>query len=102
MINSINSSAAMPPPPRKEQSLTSDQQSVISDTLSEFDVDNLSETDALSIVAAFSEAGIQPGLALEKAVSNPLCLPRDHEGAQPLIRWDVRRRDGRGQHARCG
>ena len=69
MINSINSSASMPPPPRKEQSLTSDQQSVISDTLSEFDVDNLSETDALSIVAAFSEAGIQPGLALEKAVS---------------------------------
>ena len=69
MINSINSGASMPPQPRTEQSLTSDQQSVISDTLSEFDVDNLSETDALSIVAAFSEAGIQPGLALEKAVS---------------------------------
>ncbi len=69
MINSINSGASMPPPPRTEQSLTGDQQSVISDTLSEFDVDNLSETDALSIVEAFSEAGIQPGLALEKAVS---------------------------------
>jgi len=69
MINSINSGASMPPPPRTEQSLTGVQQSVISDTLSEFDVDNLSEADALSIVAAFSEAGIQPGLALEKAVS---------------------------------
>ena len=69
MINSINSGASMPPPPRTEQNLTGDQQSVISDTLSEFDVDNLTEADALSIVAAFSEAGIQPGLALEKAVS---------------------------------
>jgi len=69
MINSINSGASMPPPPRTEQNLTSEQQSVISDTLSEFDVDNLSETDALSIVEAFSEAGIKPGIALEKAVS---------------------------------
>jgi len=69
MINSINSGASMPPPPRTEQNLTSEQQSVISDTLSEFDVDNLTETDALSIVEAFSEAGIKPGIALEKAVS---------------------------------
>ncbi|MFT5298624.1 MAG: hypothetical protein ACI9YH_004673, partial [Colwellia sp.] len=50
MINSINSGGSMPPPPRTEQNLTSDQQSVISDTLSEFDVDNLTEADALSIV----------------------------------------------------
>jgi hypothetical protein len=70
MINSINSGASMPPPPRTEQNLTNDQQSVISDTLSEFDVDNLTEADALSIVKAFSEAGIQPGLALEKAVAD--------------------------------
>ena len=40
MINSINSGASMPPPPRTEQNLTSEQQSVISDTLSEFDVGN--------------------------------------------------------------
>lgn len=70
MINSINSGASMPPPQRTEQNLTDDQQSVISDTLSEFDVDNLTEADALSIVEAFSEAGIQPGLALEKAVAD--------------------------------
>jgi hypothetical protein len=70
MINSINSGGSMPPPPRTEQNLTGDQQSVISDTLSEFDVDNLTEADALSIVEAFSEAGIQPGLALEKAVAD--------------------------------
>jgi hypothetical protein len=70
MINSINSGASMPPPPRTEQNLTNAQQSVISDTLSEFDVDNLTEADALSIVEAFSEAGIQPGLALEKAVAD--------------------------------
>jgi hypothetical protein len=70
MINSINSDVSMPPPPRTEQKLTSDQQSVISDTLSEFDVDNLTKADALSIVEAFSEAGIQPGVALEKSVSD--------------------------------
>jgi hypothetical protein len=70
MINSINSGASMPPPPRTEQNLTGDLQSVISDTLSEYDVDNLTEADALSIVKAFSEAGIQPGLALEKAVAD--------------------------------
>jgi hypothetical protein len=70
MINSINSGGSMPPPPRTEQNLTGDQQSVISDTLSEFDVDNLTEADALSIVEAFSEAGIQPGLSLEKAFAD--------------------------------
>ena len=63
----------MPPPPpaaRSEQSLTSDQQSLISDTLSEFDTDNLSQEDALSIIEKFSQANIQPGAALEKALSS--------------------------------
>jgi len=74
MINAMNAGMSMPPPPRAgastEQNLTEDQQSFISDTLSQYDVDNLTEADALSIVEAFSEAGIQPGLALEKAVSS--------------------------------
>lgn len=63
----------MPPPPpaaKSEQSLTSDQQSLISDTLSEFDTDNLSQEDALSIIEKFSQANIQPGAALEKALSS--------------------------------
>lgn len=74
MINSMSSGMSMPPPPkassRSEQSLTEEQQNLISETLSEYDVDNLTEADALSITEAFAEAGIQPGLALEKAVSN--------------------------------
>jgi len=69
MISSINSGMSMPPPPRSEQKLTEDQQSLISDTLSEFDVDSLTEADALSITAAFSEAGIEPGKEMEGAMS---------------------------------
>lgn len=72
MISSINSGMTMPPPPPKggsEQNLTEVQQNLISETLSEYDVDNLTEADALSITEAFAEAGIQPGMALEKAVA---------------------------------
>lgn len=70
MISSINSAVAMPPPPpRSEPKLTDDQQTLISDTLSEFDVDNLTEEDAISIVEIFSEAGIQPGKEMEAAFS---------------------------------
>lgn len=61
----------MPPPtPRSEQSLTSDQQSLISETLSEFDTDNLSQEDALNIIETFSQANIEPGAALEKALTS--------------------------------
>ncbi|ARD44749.1 hypothetical protein [Colwellia sp. PAMC 21821] len=71
MINTTNLNSSMPPPPfRSEQSLTSEQQSLISDTLSEFDTDNLSQEDALSIIETFSQANIQPGAALEKALSS--------------------------------
>jgi len=73
MINAMNSSMQMPPPPPKggaEQNLTEAQQNLITETLSEYDVDNLTEADALSITETFSEAGIQPGVALEKAVAD--------------------------------
>lgn len=70
MISSINSGMSMPPPPpRSEAKLSEEQQTLISDTLSELDPDNVSEADALSIVEAFSEAGIQPGKAMESAMS---------------------------------
>lgn len=59
-----------PPPPRAEQSLTAEQQTFISDTLAEFDTDNLTQEDALSIIEAFSQANIQPSAALEKAVTS--------------------------------
>jgi hypothetical protein len=73
MIGSVNTGMSMPPPPPKggsEQSLTEEQQSIISETLSQYDVDNLTEADALSITEAFAQAGIEPGAALEQAVSN--------------------------------
>tara|TARA_B110000495_G_C22973926_1_gene571862 strand:- start:1060 stop:1506 length:447 start_codon:yes stop_codon:yes gene_type:complete len=59
-----------PPPPRSEQSLTEEQQTFITDTLAEFNADELSEEDALSIIEMFSQADIQPGAALEKAMSS--------------------------------
>jgi len=70
MINSVSSGSSMPPPPPKsDQALTTDQQTLISETLSEFDPENLSESDALSIIETFSEAGIQPGSGLEEAMA---------------------------------
>ena len=70
MISSVSSGGSMPPPPPKnDQALTTDQQTLISDTLSEFDPENLTEADALAIVEAFSESGIQPGSGLEEAMS---------------------------------
>ncbi|MFT7008812.1 MAG: hypothetical protein ACJAXJ_003355 [Colwellia sp.] len=74
MISSMNNSMSMPTSLKTssstEQGLSAEQQSLISETLSQYDVDNLTEADALNIVEAFAEAGIQPGLALEKAVSS--------------------------------
>ncbi|MEI6893795.1 MAG: hypothetical protein V5789_04000 [Colwellia sp.] len=71
MISSVSSGMSMPPPPpNTEQNLTTDQQTLISETLSEYDVDNLSEADAQSIIDTFAEADIQPGAALETALSD--------------------------------
>jgi hypothetical protein len=54
MINSTNVNSSMPPTsPRPEQSLTEEQQVFISDTLAEFDTDNLIKEDALSIMGHF-------------------------------------------------
>lgn len=71
MINAINTGTSMPTPPtRSDTQLTDEQQSLLSETLSQFDPDNLSEADALNIVDAFSEAGIQPGKNLESAMAD--------------------------------
>tara|TARA_R110001592_G_scaffold188128_2_gene433121 strand:+ start:83 stop:550 length:468 start_codon:yes stop_codon:yes gene_type:complete len=70
MVTSINSGMSMPPPPpRTEQSLTEDQQDFISETLSQFDADNITQETAASIVEAFAQAGIQPSAALEKSLT---------------------------------
>ena len=49
-------------------SLSSDQKQLISDTLSEFDVNNLTSEDALSIVSTFADAGIQAGRELAETM----------------------------------
>ncbi|GAB6070136.1 hypothetical protein JCM30760_12330 [Thiomicrorhabdus hydrogeniphila] len=50
-------------------SLNDEQKQLISDTLAEYDTENLSETDAQSIIAVFQDAGIEPGTALEDEMS---------------------------------
>lgn len=49
-------------------SLTSSQSDTISSVLENYDASNLSQSDALEIVAAFKEAGIQPSAELESAM----------------------------------
>lgn len=71
MISSINagSSITNPSSSRSEKALTEDQLTLISDTLSELDTDNLTTADALSILETFSDAGIEPGKAMESTMS---------------------------------
>lgn len=66
MISSVTSSSYTPPPPPR--GLNDEQGTVVSDTLSQFDPQNLSTEDAQSIVAAFQDAGIKPGKALASAM----------------------------------
>ena len=72
MISGVSSGIQMSMPrsdSRTEQALTEENQQLISDTLSQFDPDNLTEADALTIVETLSEAAIQPGQGLETALS---------------------------------
>ena len=71
MVNTI-AGTAFPSPQAtfstSSTSLTVDQQQLISDTLAQYDADNLSQADARSIVETFSEAGINPGDGLRVAM----------------------------------
>jgi hypothetical protein len=70
---SISGSTPPPPPPRQssqETSLTEEQSTLISDTLSEYNVDNLSEADAQAIVDTFAEAGLTPGKEFADAIAS--------------------------------
>jgi len=69
VINSINVSGAMMPQPGGENVLSQEQQDLIAETLSQFDTENLSQDDAIKIVEAFAQAGIQPGTALEETMA---------------------------------
>lgn len=57
-----------PPTNSGNSSLSSSQLDTISSVLENYDSSNLSQSDALEIVAAFKEAGIQPGAELEAAM----------------------------------
>ena len=69
MIGSISNGGGMSPPPKNDKPLTSEQSTLITDTLAEYDIDNLSDEDASAIVSIFNEAGIQPGKALQAALA---------------------------------
>jgi hypothetical protein len=66
MVDSIGNASFRPPPPPGaggQSNLSDDQASLIEETLSGYNADNLTESDAASIVEAFSEAGIAPSSA---------------------------------------
>ena len=72
MVDSIGTSANHPLPVKQgsaQRSLSDEQKSLLEETLSSYDADNLSEQDANAIVSALSEAGIQPGKGLGDAMS---------------------------------
>lgn len=73
MIGSIGSSGIAMQAMQSAQSsqrLSADQQTLITDTLAKYDADSLTESDAQSIIDTLSEAGIQPGRALESALAD--------------------------------
>lgn len=69
MMQGISGAPMSPPPARTDQSLSQTQQDTIAETLSRFDADNVSQSDASSIVEAFTDAGITPGASLEKIMA---------------------------------
>ncbi|NVJ97925.1 MAG: hypothetical protein HWE25_07225 [Alphaproteobacteria bacterium] len=56
-----------PPPPKP---LSDDQKNLISETLSNYDPDNLTAEDAKAIATTFRDAGIQPGKELASAMED--------------------------------
>lgn len=59
----------IPPQQRTQQSLSNDQQSLIEETIAQYDIENLTEDEAKNIVQTFAEAGIRPGQAMEDAIA---------------------------------
>lgn len=68
MINSVNQTM-QPSMMRTDQSLTQEQQNLLSETLAQFEPENLTTEDAKAIIDTLSSAGIPPGRALESAMS---------------------------------
>jgi hypothetical protein len=70
MINSISGSSlqGMNSMSAIQQTLTDDQKQAVSDILSEYDPENLTQADKKSIMDSFRQEGIRPGRALDEAV----------------------------------
>jgi len=64
MMSSSNSSSSA-----TTSSLTDEQTTTLTDILSNYDSESLTESEAQEIVTALSEAGIEPGAGLEEAMS---------------------------------
>ncbi|TCS38776.1 hypothetical protein [Reinekea marinisedimentorum] len=76
MVDSISSTMMMPMLSSSNSrssdtasSLSDEQTTTLTDILSSFDSEALTEADAQEIVTALSEAGIEPGAGLEEAMS---------------------------------
>jgi len=73
VTNSISgystSSAMQGQQAHRQQSLSQEQRQLIETTLAKYDSGNLTQSDAISIVEAFKEAGIQPGKGLAEAMA---------------------------------
>jgi hypothetical protein len=66
MIDSMGSSMfsrQLPPQHSSNNTLNSDQKSLIEDTLSNYDASNISQEDAANLIETFKEAGINPSNA---------------------------------------
>lgn len=55
---------------KREGSLSLEQQTLIEETLAQYDASSLTEADALAIVETFSEAGIEPSKEFASALSS--------------------------------
>lgn len=69
MINSISSGMPMQRPPENNTPLSDENTALIKETLEQFDADNLTDEDMLSIVNTFAEAGIQPSKAMAELMA---------------------------------
>jgi len=60
---------ALSGPAKQDKPLSEQQTQLVSDTLSQYDVDQLTQEDAVKIVETFKEAGITPGKTLAEAMA---------------------------------
>jgi len=65
----IGNGGALSGPAKQDKPLSEQQTQLVSDTLSQYDVDQLTQEDAVKIVETFKEAGITPGKTLAEAMA---------------------------------